>query len=198
MAYLSKDLQKICLDFINKTQLPKSLLKSAEEYSPRLGSLLRAENKKVFESDLKTLANFFQDSAFSRQFSPNQYQKPYYIQQKLHKQIYGIKKQRDLDELKKDDRRQNYLEKRLQSIHNPTGSKEMEEIIKKANIQKARNLSARQERAREYVKELVDKRRKSDASQNILSTMADKNKAPDVNANATANPQPIKISDLAV
>lgn len=198
MTYLSQDLQKICLDFINKTQLPNSILKAAEEYNPRLGNLLRAENKKVFESDLKTLANFFQNSAFSRQFSPNQYQKPYHIQQTSHKQIYGIKKQRDSDKLKKNDRKQNYMEKRLQNIHNPTGSKEMEEIIKKANIQKARNLSTRQERAREYVKKLVDERRKSGASQNILSIMADKNKTPDIDNKTTSNYQPIKITDLVV
>ncbi|MEK9165871.1 MAG: hypothetical protein AAB525_03390 [Patescibacteria group bacterium] len=198
MAYLSQDLQKICLDFINKAQVPSSLLKAAEEYNPRLGSLLKAGNKKVFESDLKTLADFFQNSAFSKQFSPNQYQKPYHIQQAFHKQIYGIKKQRDLNKLKKDDRKQIYIEKRLQSIHNPTGSKIMEEIIKKANIQKARNLSTRQERAREYVKELVDQRRKNSASQNILSTLADKNKTPDTDVKTTSDYQPIKISDLAV
>ncbi|MFH1712833.1 MAG: hypothetical protein ABH896_01420 [Candidatus Jacksonbacteria bacterium] len=203
MAYLSQDLQKICLNFINKKQvpdkdrIPNSFLKAAKKYNPRLGILLRAENKKVFESDLKLLANFFQNSAFSRQVSPNKYQEPYSVQKKFHKQTYGIKTQRDLDEIKKDDRKQKSIDKRLQSIRNPTGSAEMEEIIKKANIKKARDLSTRQERAREYVKKIVDERRKSGANKNILGAMADENKTA-IDTNATSNPQPIKISDLIV
>lgn len=182
MTYKSNDLQQILAQIIGKEYIPSDIHKKAEKYSKRLGEILKSKNKRVFESDFNLLANFLQNSSFSNSVSTNIYISPHQIQKNIHKRIRDITKEREENKLKKREFKQKMIEQRLAKLRNASKSDDMEKIIKIANIRKSRKLTEKQERAREFIKSMINKETGDDAGQKPKNTSG----------------PPIKIQDLAV
>jgi len=162
MTYKSQDLQKICGQFVGKNKLPNSLIRAAKKYNPRLGSLLIGTNKKVFESDLKKLAQFLQDSQEGEKFSPNRYLKSSNTKAKFHKQAHKLKNGREEEKYAPDKWKQNQIKNRLKKIQNLQSKKRTDLLIKKIAMRKTEKPEDKKIKAEEYLKNIVQLKSKTE------------------------------------
>jgi hypothetical protein len=168
MPFNSHHLQQICAKTVGSVSVSKSLKKAALNYNSRLGKLLSSDHKKVFESDLKTLAEFLQNSPSARAFSPNRYMRTYDLYKQLHKNMYALHKQEIAGKAEKATLKKHAIQQRLQASKETTTNslnlrdqKNLREIkksddvvdlaLKQRNIRQARKLSDRRARADELI-----------------------------------------------
>lgn len=185
MPFRSQDLQKICAEFLGTRHVHPNFIRDVEKHNPRLGYLLKKDDKHVFDSDIETLVQFFQKSPFGAEYAKNRYTSPAKIQSQFHDKLreHAIKREleprferrgKKLDifgrisearvkaqntRIQTDDERKKFesladQQKRILEI-----AKQQEEIKKRqANIKTARKKTARLERAKSYVENIMQSR----------------------------------------
>lgn len=185
MAFQSIDLQKVCLKYLKEHVFPDTFLKAALAYHPRLHRLLIKPDQKVFDSDLETLANFFQTSQFSKDFSKNRFETPFEIQQKFHKEVRNEAFQREARKFEKPPVKLSLMNAHLEKLNkikyggNENTTNLIDRLMKQVNIRKARKLGDRSERARAFVDTLV-KSRLAKRERNPELPVQPKNQRPDL------------------
>ena len=194
MPFNSQDLQQICAKTVGSVSIPKNLKKAALTYNPRLGTLLSSGNKKVFESDLKSLAEFLQNSPSARTFSPNRYLRVYDLYKQLHKNIYALHKQKIAEKEERASLKRYEAQQRLQVHREKADGKNslrdqkivrefnraedaISLTLKQRNIRQARKLSERRARADELIDAVLSQPSKDGADKNS-SVHAELEKAP--------------------